>query len=251
MDREYYEKFFNYEREHWYFLIRSKIIRNIIKQFHKASLPLKILNIGVATGATSQMLMEFGDVTSVEFDKECCEFVSKVLNTKVYNESITALPFKDNSFDLVCAFDVIEHVDEDDIAVKEMNRVCKQGGDVYITVPAFMSLWSNHDIINHHKRRYILPEIKTLFAKYSGIEIYSSYFNSLLFPPILLFRQLSRIFSKKNDKMTSDFDVVSEKSVFGNFINTILGFIFSLEIYFLRLFKFPFGVSIIFLWKKS
>jgi ubiquinone/menaquinone biosynthesis C-methylase UbiE len=109
---------------------------------------LKILNIGIATGKTSEMLAEFGEVTSIEYDSVCAEFVRQKLNIEVIEGSILELPFEDNYFDFVCAFDVVEHVENDKKAISEMKRVCKQKGKICITVPAFQSLWSHHDEIN-------------------------------------------------------------------------------------------------------
>ncbi len=253
MNKDYYQDYYRFEREHWWFIVRSKIIENMLKRFVPTSAPLRILNVGVATGASSQMLMKYGEVTSVEYDQDCCEFVSDVLKTKVYNNSITELPFEDGSFDLVCAFDVIEHVADHQLAVKEMNRVCKSGGHLYVTVPAFMSLWSKHDVINHHERRYRRKELLNLYKELPGKSVYSSYFNSLLFPLIYIFRQFSRLLfkNKTNEEMTSDFEAIKGKSVLGRITNFILGALFSFEIFLLRFMKFPAGVSIIYLWKKS
>lgn len=253
MERDYYEKFYAYERNHWYFINRSRIIKNNLQRFVNTQNPLRILNVGVATGATSEMLALFGEVVSVEYDKECAEFASKVLNKKVHNNSVTELPFKDSTFDLVCAFDVIEHVDDHRTAIMEMNRVCKSGGNIYLTVPAFMSLWSDHDVINHHKRRYRLREIQNLFESHRGQELYVGYFNSLLFLPIFIVRQLINFSSNRRNTRDkrSDFEVLKGGTAFGKIINTILGFIFSLEVPYLKHFRFPFGVSLMFLWKKE
>jgi len=92
------------------------------------------------------MLEKFGDVTSIEYDEDCCQFLNEVLHIPALQGSITELEFEDNSFDLVCAFDVIEHVEDDSKAASEMLRVCKKDGLVFATVPAFMLLWSEHDV---------------------------------------------------------------------------------------------------------
>ncbi len=253
MNKDYYEEYYRYERSHWWFIVRSRIIEKTLLRYIKPSSPLKILNVGVATGASSQLLMKFGEVVSVEYDKDCCEFVSGVLNTKVYNNSIIELPFESGSFDLVCAFDVIEHVADHELAVSEMYRVCKPEGHLFVTVPAFMSLWSKHDVINHHERRYRLKQLRTLFKKLNGEETYSSFFNSILFPLIFIFRQFSKLVfrNQKEDQVSSDFEAISTKSAMGRFINAILSRFFSMEIFLLRFMKFPVGVSIIFLWKKD
>jgi SAM-dependent methyltransferase len=254
MNKEYYSDYYHYEREHWWFLIRSRIIEQVlIKHSSILNRPFKILNIGVATGATSQLLMKYGEVTSVEYDKDCCKFVEDILKTKVYNESIADLSFADGEFDLVCAFDVVEHVADHVKAVSEMERVCKKEGYLYVTVPAFMSLWSKHDVINHHERRYKLKTLRNLFEKRNGTEVYSSYFNSLLFLPIFIFRILNKLISTKSLEMeaTSDFEAIKTDSAIGRIVNFLLGKVFSFELYFLRFIKFPFGVSIIYLWKKN
>ena len=119
-------------------------------------------------------------------------------NFPVTEASIIKLPFENNSFDLVCAFDVIEHVNEDTIAVEELWRVCKPGGNVCITVPAFQALWGTHDIVNGHKRRYTKKELQKLVAeKNDGDILYSSYFNFILFIPIFLFRKITSLFKTK------------------------------------------------------
>jgi len=210
---------------------------------------LNILNVGIATGLTTEILSSYGNVTSIEYDKDCCDFVREKLNIDVINSSVTEIPFQDKEFDLVCAFDVIEHVEDDKKAVNELYRVCKSDGIVFITVPAFMSLWSEHDEVNHHYRRYIMRQIKNLFSDTQGNIIYNSYFNSILFLPILLFRLISRILPKKSIRKGSgsDFTVINNE----NIINKLLYIIFNFEVSIIQYIKYPFGVSILFMFKKS
>ncbi|NIU88457.1 MAG: methyltransferase domain-containing protein, partial [Nitrosopumilaceae archaeon] len=170
---------------------------------------------------------------------------------KIIVASAEDLPFKNNSFDLVCAFDVIEHIENDTRSVEEMKRVCNNGGSIFITVPAYMILWSHHDVVNQHKRRYITSEIESLFNTKddSGTELYKTYFNSILLPPILLFRLLSRIIpdSLIRKGAGSDFTIVNNESL----INKLLYQLFSLEKFLLKHITFPFGSSILYAWKKS
>lgn len=252
MDKDYYRQYYVYERSHWWFRVRSRIIESKIRHLGNRK-GLRILNIGVATGASSEMLSKYGEVISVEYDKDCFEFVSGILPGKVVNASITELPFDDNSFDLVCAFDVIEHVEDHKKAVEEMNRVCKPDGLVYVTVPAYMSLWSNHDVINHHVRRYTRPELRQLFHHIKAREEFATYFNSLLFPPIYLFRRMKSLFRKKEEplKAQSDFEVIRTQSFLGKIMNSVLGAVFSMELFFLKFMRFPAGVSILILARKT
>jgi SAM-dependent methyltransferase len=246
MQQDYYKAYYELERKHWWFLVRGEIIMQHIESLLKDKKEVKILNIGVATGYTSVLLSRFGTVKSVEFDKECYEFTKKEVKIDIINGSITELPFEDESYDLVCAFDVIEHIDDDKLAVSEMRRVCKTGGDLCVTVPAFMLLWSEHDIINQHYRRYRKHEMESLFEK--STSIYSTYFNSFLFLPIAFFRILKTAISgePKLENAASDFIVLRQ-----NIFTWGAKVIFSLEKPLLKMgIKFPFGVSILLSAKK-
>ncbi len=173
--------------------------------------PLKILNVGVASGATTLMLQEFGEVTSLEYDADCVKYIQNTLpGFQIDHGTILKLPYETDSFDLVCAFDVLEHVDDDKLSVSELKRVCKSGKNIIITVPYLMLLWGQHDVVNHHLRRYTLRQVKNLF-KTDGEIIYSTFFNFWLFPLIAFFRIISNIlpknFMRKNKQAGSDFSV--------------------------------------------
>jgi SAM-dependent methyltransferase len=253
MQQDYYKEYYNYERQHWWFVAREKLIINTIKSHvllatNKAN--LKILNIGCSTGRSSEYLAKFGEVTSLEYDKECCDFTTKKTGLHIINGSITELPFEDNSFDLVCAFDVVEHVEDHKKALEEMKRVAVTNGILFITVPAFMSLWSHHDEVNYHFRRYKIKELNNLFSmKRDGVKMYSTYFNSLLFLPILLFRKASNIFKFGDKRKGSGSDFESYNN---SFLNKILFNIMHLEKIFINnKITLPFGVSLLYLWKKN
>jgi SAM-dependent methyltransferase len=253
MQHDYYKEYYDLERQHWWFVAREKIITNYIKKLINKNIisqgDLKILNVGCGPGRSSQYLSNFGEVTSVEYDKDCCEFASERTGLQIINGSITELPFQKDSFDLVCAFDVIEHVEDDSLAVSELKRVAKKGAVVLITVPALMSLWSHHDVINHHYRRYKIKQIERLFDKEEkGKKIFVSYFNFILFTPIYLIRQISKIFISVKNRPGSGSDFETFKP---GFMNKLLYKIMSFESKLINFdLKLPFGVSILYSWKK-
>ena len=243
MDKAYYQEYFDYERQNWWFRVRYQIIEHFFKKNIESN--ARILNIGVATGHSTEILMKYGDVTSLEYDKDCCQFTEEALEIKIINGSITNLPFPDNSFDAVCAFDVIEHVEDDKLAVGEVARVCKPGGKVFITVPAFMTLWSKHDEVNQHFRRYRAPEVLNLFKTWKTL--HSTYFNTLLFVPVFIFRSIAKLFPNfRRTRSGSDFSVVPQKSV----LNKLFYAIFRAEYHLLKSMKFPFGVSYLYIGQK-
>lgn len=253
MDQDYYKAYYHLERKHWWFLVRRKILAERIRHLLKRPHQIQSLNVGAATGTTSDMLMEFGDVMSIEFDEACCKFTSSFLQTPIQQGSILSLPFEANQFDLVTAFDVVEHVDDHQKAVEELWRVCKPGGSIAITVPAYQFLWSPHDEINHHFRRYTFPELKRLFDKLPGKFIYKTYYNSFLFLPIAAFRLLTNLWLRligKKEKMPArgDHEVLGTDG----WVNRILSGIFQLDYYCLKAgIRFPAGVSIMIFFKKN
>ena len=153
MDKKFYQEYYTLEREGWWFKARLSILESYCKDL-AVNTNIKILNVGAATGATSEMLSRYGEVTSLEYDKFCCEFLKVKTGIEAINASLTELPFKNNTYDLICAFDVIEHIEDHEKALDEIYRVLRPHGKYFLTVPAFQSLWSNHDVVNHHYRRY-------------------------------------------------------------------------------------------------
>lgn len=244
MDSQYYKQYYHLEREHWWFTARLSILENKVKQLLQNKSEAKILNIGIATGATSIMLEKYGQVTSLEYDKDCCDFVRDKCGLEAINGSMTELPFEDGAYDLVCAFDVVEHIEDDHTAIREMKRVMSADGYYFLTVPAFMFLWSEHDEINHHFRRYTRSNFKDLLNSQQLKHKYTTYFNSILFAPIAVVRLLQNIFSKKQ-KVTaekkSDFEGMNSSGV----INSILKGIFLLEKPLITSgISLPFGISV-------
>lgn len=256
MDKNYYRLYFDFERKHWWFKVRNNILMDYVDRFKPSgNTKLKILNVGAGTGHTSELLSKIGNVVSVEFDKDCVDFVNKATSLNLIEGSILDLDFPDNNFDIVCAFDVIEHVENDRLAFKEMTRVVKPGGTILISIPAFMSLWSEHDEINHHFRRYTYTKISELSEKIKHIEcLYSTYFNSFLFPPIFFYRKLSNLIRRKKSvihvnkqELKTNFTVANNRLLSAFFYS-----IFSAERYLLKQgLRFPAGVSLVCIYRKN
>jgi SAM-dependent methyltransferase len=252
MDKSYFKEYYNLERKNWWFTVRRKILSERIGHVLQNPTNISSLNVGAATGTTSDMLTEFGKVMSVEYDEDCCKFTQSFLSTPIIQGSITELPFENESFDLVCAFDVIEHVADDAKAVDELYRVCKTGGHIAITVPAYMFLWGPHDVVNQHFRRYTMKGLLGLLSSHKGTVAYKTYYNSILFIPIAFFRLLTgliNLFRKKKEIPGS-----SDHEIFGTegFFNNVLASLFTIDYYLLKMsIRFPAGVSIMLFFKKQ
>ena len=243
MDHKFYQEYYKLEREGWWFKARLSILESYCKKIINHP-EMRILNVGAATGATSEMLSKFGEVTSLEYDEFCCKFLKEKTGIEAVNASLTDLPFEDDSYDIICAFDVIEHIEEDSKAIEEIYRVLRPKGKYFLTVPAFQSLWSNHDVINHHFRRYRKNQINKLIVNKKLKIDDSTYFNFWLFIPISIVRFILNNISRKKDSDStgSDNEIMQSSKI----VNEILYRIFYSEKFLLKLnIKFPFGVSIL------
>ncbi|NBT14062.1 MAG: class I SAM-dependent methyltransferase, partial [Planctomycetia bacterium] len=184
-----------------------------------------------------------------EYDGDCCRLTRDRTGLEIVEGTVLDLPWEDDSFDAVCAFDVIEHVEDDAGAVAEMKRVCRRGGILFVTVPASPLLWSEHDEINHHFRRYRIGQLESLFK---GCDtLLCSGFNSLLFAPIAVHRVVRRIMDRlsppRNRPLKSDFS----RSQFSA-LNGLLESLFGLESLWLSQgIGLPWGVSAMIIARRS
>lgn len=242
MERETYRRMAEIQEKHWWYEGRRRILSSIIAGLN---LPARadILEVGCGPGANLNMLKTFGIVTGVEPDDFSIIHARNISGCQVEKGVLPDGLLVSGPFDLIGAFDVIEHVDQDLESLKALRDLLRTGGNALFTVPAYPFLWSEHDVVNHHKRRYILPQFYDLL-KQAGFEItFISYYNTLLFLPIVAVRMLKKLMKIK--------DVPDETMPRWAFVNTLLGAVFASERHILSRGKaLPFGVSIIAVCRK-
>lgn len=236
MQDHYYTATYNVELNHWWYRVRRKIIHFLIeKEAGEKNRALDILDIGCGTGALITELQKYGNVVGIDRSEDALKFCRERGITNVKLGSAIKIPEPDKKYDAVMALDLLEHLDDDKEAMKEIKRVLRPDGVAIIFVPAFMFLWGVTDVVSEHKRRYTKKEL-VIRLKEMGFEIKrASYFNTFLFPPIALVRLLSKIVTpkRKSDFITGD-----------GLFNESLYKIFLLEAKLLKFTNFPFGVSI-------
>lgn len=224
------------EQTHWWFVVRRCLIRSIVKKLNLPPDPA-ILDVGTSTGANLRLLQEMGFTNLLGLDRSpeairWCE--GKGLGT-VQRGDICSIPFRDESFDLILATDIIEHVDDDIMALKELQRVLKKSGRIVITVPTFPSLWGLQDDVAHHKRRYRRHDLLGKLEK-SGLKRNKGfYFNFLLFVPVWIARRVIRLVKIR---------LKSENQINTPLLNRILKAIFYVDIALAQILHPPFGVSL-------
>jgi len=237
MKKTEYSRMAHHERTYWWHLGRLKIINTYIANHASGKKNMKILNVGCGTGGTLNMLEKFGAVENVDVSDEAIAFMKKS-GYKVKKVEGIKLPYKDNTFDLVGAFDVLEHIEHDEDALKEWLRVLKPGGFVVMTIPAHQWLWSDHDVSLHHFRRYTTKEVKNK-AKNAGLHPKRvSYAIAFSVPLIIGFRVMNKLLNRKVDSETSYVPVPK-------FVNSFFTNLLTVEAASHKVIKLPIGTSVI------
>lgn len=176
------------EENHWWYWERRNILQ---KYLRKNSITGSAVDIGSAGGGNTRILIDHGlKTTALEYESSGVEICNH-RNIPVIQGDARQLPFKDSSIDLIVAFDVLEHIEEDQLVSSEMFRVLREGGHAFVAVPTGMDLWSAHDEAVSHVRRYENKSIEELLEG-AGFSIESSWsWNVLLRPMVKLRRKKS------------------------------------------------------------
>ena len=244
MHHSEYQMIFDLEGNHWWFDGRRKLLRLLLER-HVPERTARVLDVGCGTGHHLLFLKKLGyqDPAGMDFSPIAIEFCRKQGLEHVEQGDATRLSYEDGRFDGVLAFDVIEHLADDGAALREFHRVLGPGGHVIVTVPAFRALWSHHDVVLQHFRRYRFRDWPPLAEK-SGFAIDGwSYFFTTVFPLVAVMRFASRMLAVKK---TSDLEIVPEP------FNTLLKGVGAMEAAALKaLPRLPFGTTLAVVLRKA
>ncbi|MFD1787663.1 methyltransferase domain-containing protein [Sphingomonas floccifaciens] len=241
MDRIVYDRMAAHDSTHWWYRARRDILSAYVARYAQLPKDARILEIGCGTGHNLPMLASYGEVDAIEIDDAAREIASKRLGKAVGTAPLPELAgVERSSYDMVAVLDVIEHIEDDVAALRAMGEALKPGGKILIAVPAHQWMWSAHDVVNHHKRRYskatLDKAIRDAGLTHNGLR----WFNSLLFPVAVA----ARVAGKLTGKDDSD-DSPPAKPV-----NAILQTVFRLERHLLGRVPLTPGLSLITLASK-
>jgi SAM-dependent methyltransferase len=186
-----FDQFHRLEEGHWWFRGRRAVIRALTRRASPAPHP-RILDAGCGTGRNLEEYARLGRAVGVEPARPAVEYC-RARGIEVHEGTLDELPFEDASFDLIFASDVLEHIEDDVEAMRELRRVAAPRARFVITVPAYTWLWSHHDDRHHHVRRYTRGLIETRTRLGGWEPVYSSYFNTVLLAPIAVTRAVQRL----------------------------------------------------------
>lgn len=242
MQQHTYGIMYEVEGSHWWFAGRRRILAGFLEQA-VAGLNLKegqrrarILDVGCGTGANLELLARYGEAEGVDISEEALAFCRARGLERVSLGEAERLPYPDESFDLVTALDVVEHLDEDVRGLREMRRVLRKGGLALLFVPAFMFLWGVQDDVSNHRRRYTLAGIRRAVREAGFAVERATYANLTFFAPILLGRTLMRLTGLRP---------ASENNINVSTFNGLFGQVLGAERFLLRRVNLPLGVSAI------
>jgi SAM-dependent methyltransferase len=236
MQSHHYPILFQVEETHWWYVGRRRIIQCLVEKIcTELNNPNpRILDVGCGTGANLKMLATYGRAEGVDISPQAVEFCRQRGLESVQLGAIEQLPFESDSFELVTALDVIEHLDDDVAGLREMRRILVRDGRLLLFVPAFMFLWGVQDDVSNHRRRYTLPSLLRA-VEASGFSIeWASYANISFFLPVLLVRSVMRWLGLRAS---------TEYGINISLMNGPFSCLFAAERFILKRGSFPFGVS--------
>jgi SAM-dependent methyltransferase len=194
MERAVYDHMAEFDQRHWWYRARRKVLADLIRRTVCPPANARILEIGCGTGHNLPMLSGFGEVDAVELDEGARALAEARLGKPVMADPLPEMRgVPDAHYDMIGAFDVIEHIVDDRAALAAVASKLKPGGKLVMTVPAHQWMWSGHDVINHHQRRYSRRGLRALIGE-SPLKLEKiGYLNSLLFPIAVAQRFVSKV----------------------------------------------------------
>lgn len=240
-ETDFFKKQLVVEKKHFWFKTRNLIILNELKKLEESNKDIKILEIGCGTGNVLSFLEKNGfKVEGADLYLEALKICRQKTESNLYQFDIRNIPFN-KKWGIIGCFDVIEHLEEDILALKNIYKALKPKGTLILTVPAVKILYSKNE--GTHKRRYSKKELREKLEKI-GFKIEKiSYFFSFLFPLIFALRLWRKI---KKEKYIKDVDLNINP-----IINSLFLTICSLETMFLKRVNFSIGTSLLAVAQKS
>jgi len=214
MDQRLMKAMLDVDEHHWWYRGRRVIVRT---ELDRLELPprARVLDAGCGSGRMLQELVDYGAVSGIELDPDAAAFAASRGCGEVTVGRLEELPWDPATFDLITCLDVIEHTPDDRRTLAELRRVCKPGGWLLVTVPAYQALWSLHDVANHHYRRYSRWTLRAAALEAGWHVDRMTSFNSILLAPAAAVRVAQR-------SRQADSDYTPELKLGAAWMNTVL-----------------------------
>ncbi len=242
MDPGYAETYSNYESNHWWFKARRRILRSVLLRLPLPERP-RILEIGTGPGGNLYSIYPPGaELHGLEPNPELAQIAHTRGSVPVAIGHAEELPEGLDRFDVVTLLDVLEHTSDDGHVCAHLAGRLVPGGRLLLTVPAYMFLWSAQDVVSGHYRRYTRNHLARIVERAGLVCERITYFNTLLFPAVALFRITRRLLRGTSGQSDLRYS-------FGT-MDKVLYRVFASERRLLNRMNLPFGVSILLIARK-
>jgi SAM-dependent methyltransferase len=205
MDPDFERKYHAFEDDYWWFRARRDCVLRLVQHSLKIRTDARILEVGCSGGPLLALLQKHGyrNITGIDLSPVAIERCKARGLTDVHVMDATAPALPLNHFDLVIASDVLEHIARPDAALANWQTLLKPAGKLVVFVPAYNFLWSQHDVINHHHRRYTARRLKRDLQTAGFSVARTSYWNAALLPPVAAVRLIARLFPRRQTDQLS------------------------------------------------
>ncbi len=254
-DCSHFKKLYDLEENSFWFRSRNRIISILVNRFVNKKIDGKFLEIGCGTGFVLKGLLELGlqniKIVGSDIYLEGLKYTQARLNNiDLIQLDALKIPFE-NEFDYIGAFDVLEHVGDDELVLANIHRCLKRNGLLFISVPQYKFLWSEIDEISQHKRRYSKQEIQDKLMNHDFWVCYHSSFISVLFPLMVVWRKIKK--SKKVNRSAINYNEIRYDELRVNkILDKLLEYILRIDEVLIRLnFRLPVGGSLIVVARKN
>lgn len=233
-DPNYFRMIADVERRHFWFQTRNAMVGELVKQtVANMTGDYRVLEVGCGTGALLAILEHVckgGTVTGMDLYPEALEFARLRTSCALELGDIREVNFKER-FDLICMCDVLEHLPDDNIALRRLREMILPGGALILTVPAFPSLWSYFDNVAHHYRRYTLSMLRQKLHDAGFAIEYISCFMCILLPVAYVVRSLRGMCRRMRGDVARNGgnELVRNELKVNPAINWIFGMLFRLD----------------------
>ncbi len=221
MNPDEYYALYKVEKEHWFYSGKRIIVHDWLKKLGFLQSRNILLDAGAGTGIFAEEMSQYMQVLALDPDSNALGLLRQRQQVFTCAGSAETLPLANSTIQIITALDVVEHLDDDQATLREFARVLQPGGLMVLTVPAFMSLWSEWDAALHHRRRYTLKQFARVWEGLNLEVVHISYINTLAFFPIFIIRQLRNMMPSAQDNTSR-----AEDWIPGEPLNKILRWLF-------------------------
>jgi SAM-dependent methyltransferase len=237
MEKEQQERWNKLVSDHWWIRGHHLIARRLIEQYiSQKKGDVRSLDVGCSGGYAAGFLKRFGRTCGFDLSYDAVMHSDNKDGGIIQADALN-IPFRDKSFDAVLVLEVAEHVQDDHLLFREINRVCRKSALIFVMVPAHRWLWGSHDVFYLHKKRYSRKEFVEIMESCGFKVLKLSFMHPHLLLPLFFMRLFDRL---RPGSMGRRDDFLS----LGTLVDRLLYGTLVLEDKLIRRFNLPFGICL-------